>query len=119
MLSYQHSYHAGGPADVHKHAALSLLLGHLNQKDKPFTVIDLYAGSGIYDLTGPEALKTQEYRAGIAKLWKDEDAARIPGGSDYLAAVRSLNGASLIQYPGSPMLARRMLRDADRLTLNE
>ena len=35
MLSYQHSYHAGGPADVHKHVALVLMLAHLTAKAKP------------------------------------------------------------------------------------
>ena len=60
MLSYQHSYHAGGPADVHKHVALVLLLHHLTAKDKPASVIDLYAGNGVYALSAPAAQKTGE-----------------------------------------------------------
>ena len=68
MLSYQHSYHAGGPADVHKHAALCLLLVHLNAKPKPYSIIDLYAGEGAYALDTPEAQKTAEFRQGIARL---------------------------------------------------
>ncbi|MEO1276165.1 MAG: 23S rRNA (adenine(2030)-N(6))-methyltransferase RlmJ, partial [Pseudomonadota bacterium] len=29
MLSYQHAYHAGSPADLHKHVALAVLLAPL------------------------------------------------------------------------------------------
>ena len=56
MLSYQHSYHAGNFADVHKHLALIILLRRLQQKDAPLCYVDSHAGRGTYDLTGTEAL---------------------------------------------------------------
>lgn len=118
MLSYQHAYHAGGPADVHKHVAFALLLAHLGKKEKPFTVIDLYAGEGDYDLTHYAAQKTGEYLSGIAPVW---DAKGAPASlQPYLQAVRRLNpDGALKRYPGSPSLARAALRTDDRLILNE
>jgi 23S rRNA (adenine2030-N6)-methyltransferase len=116
MLSYQHSYHAGGAADVHKHAALCLLLAHLNAKPKPYSVIDLYAGEGTYALDTAEAQKTAEYRDGIGKLW-NRDARGI---GPLLEAVRAENPTgTLTFYPGSPAIARQAMRDDDRLVLNE
>lgn len=120
MLSYQHAYHAGGAADLHKHAALTAALDRLAEKHKPFVVIDLYAGHGLYDLMGPEAAKTGEFTGGIGRLWP-------PGSGDcpdiiarLLARVAALNpDGRLRRYPGSPALARAALRTDDRMILNE
>ncbi|MBY0510292.1 MAG: 23S rRNA (adenine(2030)-N(6))-methyltransferase RlmJ [Rhodospirillaceae bacterium] len=117
MLSYQHAYHAGSAADVHKHIALCLLLAHLAKKDKAFSVTDLYAGEGDYSLVGPSAQKTGEYARGIARLW-DEDAPPVVNG--YMAALRRMNtDGALKRYPGSPALARAFMRENDHLILNE
>ena len=64
MLSYQHEYHAGNFADVHKHLCLRVLFESLLRKDKPFCYIDCHAGAGVYDLAGTEARRTSEFRAG-------------------------------------------------------
>jgi 23S rRNA (adenine2030-N6)-methyltransferase len=118
MLSYQHAYHAGGPADVHKHALLRCVLLRLAAKAKPFTAIDLHGGEGWYALTRPEALKTAEYTAGIGQLWTKTQLG--PDLAGYLAMVRSLNpGDTLSAYPGSPEIMRAVLRPADRLIVNE
>ena len=118
MLSYRHGFHAGFWADVHKHAALALLLAHLKRKDTPFTVIDPFAGDAVYDLASPEALKTGEFRDGISRLWRRSDAP--DGVAWYLAQVRALNAKPrLATYPGSPELARAALRRADRLIAGE
>lgn len=116
LLSYQHSYHAGGPADVHKHVALSILLARLRQKEKPFCVIDLYAGDGTYDLAAAAAEKTKEFQSGIAKLWPE-----MPPAADlYADVLRDLNAdGDLKRYPGSPAIARAALRAGDRLIVNE
>src|SRR5690606_24902444 len=58
MLSYQHIYHAGNLADVHKHAMLASLLAYLGRKDKPLTYLETHAGRGLYRLDAPEAVKT-------------------------------------------------------------
>lgn len=111
MLSYQHAYHAGNAADLHKHVALGVLLDLLTRKPRPVSYLESHAGRGIYDLTSPEAQKTGEAAQGIARL--------DPGGpfGRALAAVRARYGASA--YPGSPLIAEALLRPGDRLSLCE
>ena len=50
MLSYQHLYHAGNMADVHKHSLLVWMLQYLTQKEKPISYIETHAGRALYDL---------------------------------------------------------------------
>lgn len=78
MLSYQHGYHAGNAADVHKHIALVLLLARLQQKAAPLCYVDTHAGRGIYDLTSPEAQKTREAESGILRLARAVAADSAP-----------------------------------------
>jgi 23S rRNA (adenine2030-N6)-methyltransferase len=118
MLSYQHGYHAGGPADVHKHAALCLLMDRLISKEKPFCAMDLFAGEGVYDLGGDKAQKVKEFEKGISRLWPGENCP--PALNKYFLIVKALNRrAALKSYPGSPAVLRAFLRDDDRLILNE
>jgi 23S rRNA (adenine2030-N6)-methyltransferase len=122
MLSYQHEYHAGNHADVLKHAVLACALGALTQKPAPLRVLDGFAGSGRYDLFGPEASRHAEYKGGITRLLA---AAERPGVvpaalAPYLDAVRALNpDGRLRQYPGSPALALALLRPGDTVELLE
>ena len=60
MLSYQHGYHAGNLPDVHKHAALAVILSRLCEKPKPLSYMETHAGRALYDLAAAEALKTGE-----------------------------------------------------------
>lgn len=115
-MNYRHAYHAGNFADVMKHAALALLIEYLKRKDAPFCVIDAHAGTGRYDLAGIEAGKTGEYQDGIARLL---DAPTTPELAPYLDMVRAMNPGPLRVYPGSPLLARRLMRAQDRLELSE
>ncbi|MDA0241114.1 MAG: 23S rRNA (adenine(2030)-N(6))-methyltransferase RlmJ [Proteobacteria bacterium] len=118
MLSYQHGYHAGGFADLHKHAALCLLIAHLKQKTTPFCMIDCHAGRGLYDLTGEQARRTGEWQAGIAQLVKAEPANDVL--RHYLDVVTAFNPRdSLTAYPGSPSIAARLMSEQDRLVLIE
>ena len=73
MLSYQHIYHAGNLADVHKHALLCRALDYMVQKDKPLSYIETHAGRGLYRLDADEALKTGEAAQGIARLERSEE----------------------------------------------
>jgi 23S rRNA (adenine2030-N6)-methyltransferase len=118
VLAYRHHFHAGNFADVFKHALLVRLLVALAGKDKPLCYVDTHAGIGRYDLTHPWARKNAEFRDGIARLIDRDD---VPAGIvPYLDAVRAENrGGRLRFYPGSPRLARRFLRPADRLVLSE
>ncbi len=115
MLSYQHLYHAGNPADVHKHAALAWCLDYLTAKDKPLTYLETHAGRGLYDLTAPEAAKTGEAQAGVGRMERLFPAAHP--WRRALAAVRAAHGPDA--YPGSPLVAAHFLRAGDRMRLAE
>lgn len=118
MLSYRHMYHAGNAADVFKHALLSRLLIALSAKDKPYFYLDTHAGIGLYDLTHSWAQKAREYENGIGRLWAAKD---VPQAFEpYLAIVRALNpDGQLRYYPGSPFIAKRLVRPIDRMALVE
>lgn len=118
MLSYQHIYHAGNFADVHKHTLLCLLLEALTAKEKPFFVLDAFAGRGGYEFGSPEAEKTGEYHQGIERIWDRPDLPQQV--SSYLEAVRQFNhDETLRRYPGSPWLIRHLIREQDRMALCE
>ncbi|QIA24242.1 23S rRNA (adenine(2030)-N(6))-methyltransferase RlmJ [Mesorhizobium sp. AA22] len=120
-MNYRHAYHAGNFADVVKHVVLSRLVEYLKQKDKAFRVIDTHAGIGRYDLSSTEAQKTGEWQGGISRLFDaalDAPAAALL--APYLEAVRSLNSeGGLKKYPGSPLIARHLMRKQDRLSAIE
>lgn len=115
MLSYQHIYHAGNLADVHKHSLLAWMLDYLTRKDKPLTYLETHAGRALYDLGAAEALKTGEAAAGIAQArgWfaPAHPYARV------LDRVTAEDGAQA--YPGSPLIAAHLLRPDDRIHLAE
>lgn len=118
MLSYQHIYHAGNFADVHKHAVLCLLLKALGAKEKPFFVLDAFAGRGGYELVSKESEKTGEYHQGIERIYAAGDAPPLMSG--YLKAVKLFNADDRLQrYPGSPWLIRHLIREQDRMALCE
>lgn len=116
-MNYRHAYHAGNFADVVKHAVLARVLVYLREKPAAFRVIDTHAGAGRYDLAGVEAGKTEEWRGGIDRIRRAELAAPVRTLlAPYLDAVAALNPAgSLTTYPGSPALAKALLRRQDRL----
>lgn len=118
MLSYRHGFHAGNHADVLKHVALVALLRILTRKDKPLVVVDTHAGAGLYSLEQGFAVKTAEFRDGIARLWERND---LPAPvADYLDQVRAVNADGVLRhYPGSPRIALGLLRPQDRLRLFE
>ncbi len=118
MLSYRHSFHAGNHADVVKHIVQSLILDALKQKETPFVYHDTHSGVGRYDLTHEWSEKTGEYKQGIARIWQQAD---IPAEvQSYLDAVAQLNnGDTLRYYPGSPRVARALIREQDRMVLTE
>ncbi len=118
MLSYRHGFHAGNYADVLKHVVLMRTLQYIVRKDKPAFYLETHAGRGMYSLTGATAARTAEYRQGIGQLWQ---ASGIPAGlQDYLDLIAQFNaGPELICYPGSPWIARTIMRPQDRLVLCE
>lgn len=119
MLSYQHAYHAGNRADIHKHSLLVSVLDSLIRKNRPVTYIETHAGRGIYDLNSVEARKTGEAASGWMDIEGNEAAlAKLP--KKYVEAVRALNDGGLSPfYPGSPFVASYILRPQDHIYLME
>lgn len=133
-MNYRHAYHAGNFADVLKHLVLTLVIDYLKLKPTAFRVIDTHAGPGRYDLQSAEAEATGEWLTGIARLIGpgaipfDGDTARIL--APYLDVILAVNGnlaengndlaaTPLRYYPGSPWLARQLIRPGDKLIVNE
>ena len=116
-MNYRHVFHAGNFADVIKHVALVAVLMHLRRKDTPFCVIDTHAGSGLYDIAGPEAARSREAESGIARLGDPASRAELPAVlCAYLECVRSEGQGC---YPGSARIAARLIRQQDRLVAIE
>jgi len=120
-MNYRHAYHAGNFADVFKHVLLVRMLLYLKRKDSPLHYLETHAGAGMYDLASDPALKTNEWRNGIGRL------AACPPKPPIVSLLQpylEMVGAPYptdqpAPYPGSPILAQRLLRTQDRLTLCE
>lgn len=117
MLSYQHGYHAGCLADVHKHGALAVLCARLREKPKPLSYLESHAGRALYDLASPEAEKTGEAKAGILRLIADGAVAEDQPLAQAIRMTQARFGTGF--YPGSPMIAAQLLRPTDMLHLME
>ncbi|WP_413736240.1 23S rRNA (adenine(2030)-N(6))-methyltransferase RlmJ [Sodalis sp. RH21] len=118
MLSYRHSFHAGNHADVLKHTVQSLILTAMKEKDKPFLYLDTHAGAGRYLLSSEHAGRTGEYLDGIGKIWQRDDCPALL--APYLTVIRHYNRSGTLRYyPGSPLIARQLLREHDKLHLTE
>jgi 23S rRNA (adenine2030-N6)-methyltransferase len=120
-MNYRHAFHAGGFADVIKHIVLVRMLTYLQEKPAAFRVIDTHAGAGLYDLTSDEARRGGEWLTGIARLMQARFSETVlPLVKPYLDIVRAFNPQrDLEAYPGSPLIARALLRPQDRLTACE
>ncbi|MTI19049.1 23S rRNA (adenine(2030)-N(6))-methyltransferase RlmJ [Rhodobacteraceae bacterium RKSG542] len=120
-MNYRHIYHAGNLGDVLKHIVLGVIIDYLKKKDAPFRIMDTHAGVGLYDLTSEKAQKTGEWQQGVGKIIDADIPADVEAVLEpWLSVVRELNpqgGVNL--YPGSPEIARSLLRQQDRLTLTE
>ncbi|MGD9293729.1 MAG: 23S rRNA (adenine(2030)-N(6))-methyltransferase RlmJ [Roseobacter sp.] len=115
MLSYQHIYHAGNLADIHKHVLLAWILAYLVRKDKPLTYIETHAGRGLYDLSEDASRKTGEAEKGVSVV--EGYFMRDHPFASALQATRAAHGATA--YPGSPVIAASSLRRHDKIHLAE
>ena len=115
-MNYDHLYHAGNLADVVKHlvlcagiAAAKEDIGFAKQGSN-LTVIDAFAGRGIYDLGSVEAQKTQEYKAGAEKLlrFSHEYAPKL-----VLKIIEIINNLGKGKYPGSPYFIKNLIDKSD------
>lgn len=118
MLSYRHSFHAGNHADVLKHTVQSLIIESLKEKEKPFLYLDTHSGAGRYQLSGEHAERTGEYLEGIGLLWQRDDLPEELAA--YMSVVHNFNRSGTLRYyPGSPLIARQLLRPQDKIHLTE
>ena len=118
MLAYRHAFHAGNHADVLKHCVLQQILMYMNQKDKPYWVIDTHAGAGMYSLASDYANTKSEYLDGVARLWECDDLPPVL--NDYMSLIQLCNNkGDWSLYPGSPEVIRRCIRTDDRMRLFE
>ncbi len=93
------------------------MLRRATARPGPLLVADLFAGAGVYDFAAAEARKTGEAEAGIGRLLAA--AGPLPElVAPLVERVRALDPGGRL-YPGSPELARAMLRPCDRLVLVE
>ena len=109
-MNYRHAFHAGNHGDCLKHALLVWLLGAMQRKPGGIFVLDSHAGTGRYDLTDTPATRTGEAQRGILRLLDDPP----PALAAYAALVERLG-----LYPGSPWIARALLRDQDGMACCE
>ncbi len=117
MLSYQHIYHAGNTADVHKHGSLFTLLRHLLRKDKPLSYLETHAGRGLYPLASVEMQKTGEFSRGAGQLLNQRQHWQNSPLAPWLDWLYPYYRKDL--YPGSPVLARDLLPPPHQLQLME
>ena len=122
-MNYRHAFHAGNFADVMKHAVLAQIVQYLTRKEKPFRVIDVHAGIGLYDLTSDEARRGGEFGSGVGRLWEVQQNRPYSIPTLIVPFVNALTefnaNGRLTTYPGSPELVCRALRPTDRITLSE
>lgn len=121
MLSYRHGFHAGNHADVLKHMVLCLLLRALNDKDKPYTVIDTHAGAGLYDMTSAFARKNSEFNTGWLKIADNATLQELVPEyyESYAKAQNEPNANRGHMYPGSPFIEYCLARSSDSIFLND
>ncbi len=114
MFAYRHAFHAGNHADVLKHITLIETLRLMQQKEAPIWVIDTHAGAGLYTLQSALVRDKAEWPTGIGRLWGDTHQAESI--QRYLEVIAAFNPKKkLTHYPGSPLIARHLLREDDRL----
>ena len=123
MLSYQHAFHAGNHADILKHYVLCSVIQSLNKKEKPYTLYDTHAGSGLYDMLDNRSLKTNEAAKGIIALvqaLKNNPASVCCSDQSFTAYLELVNNyLDKNLYPGSPLIERDLMRPQDTLILSE
>jgi 23S rRNA (adenine2030-N6)-methyltransferase len=99
---------------VLKHTALVAVLEHLRKKETAFAVIDAHGGRGLYDLSSVEAKRTGEAESGILRVLAQADLPEPL--AQYRDIVHSFGEG---RYPGSPLIAAKLLRRQDRLVAIE
>lgn len=115
MFSYRHSFHAGNHGDVLKHVCQVAIIEKLKLKEKGFIYFDTHSGAGVYDLKSAESLKTKEFKSGVERI---NDVQMLEPNLQLYSEI-ICNYQKFNQYPGSPEIAKTLLRDQDQMVLME
>lgn len=113
MLSYQHMYHAGNKADIHKHSILLEVLTYCKSQKSRINYIETHAGRGLYQLTSPTSQKTMEYLYGAEKYLENTKSTKLA------IFIQNLRKKHKNLYPGSPYIAKDTLSNMDNIYLHE
>jgi 23S rRNA (adenine2030-N6)-methyltransferase len=112
-MDYDHARHAGNAGDVLKHVALLALLEAVLREPAPLTYVETHAGAGLYPLGS-----AGEWGDGVVRVWNARDGLL----GRYAQIVRGFSAPGAARpgsMPGSPMIARALLREGDRMVLHE
>jgi 23S rRNA (adenine2030-N6)-methyltransferase len=110
---YAHVFHAGNVGDVLKHVVLAAVLQEATWAG-PVTYIDTHSGEGLHQLR-----TTGEWTEGVFRFWRAP--AKGPGLEPWMDVVRSFSPREdrPERYPGSPVLAAKLLDANAKLELFE
>ncbi|HZR07867.1 MAG TPA: 23S rRNA (adenine(2030)-N(6))-methyltransferase RlmJ [Myxococcales bacterium] len=112
-MDYDHARHAGNAGDVLKQAALIALLEAMVRDPATLTYVETHAGAGVYPLGS-----AGEWGDGVLRVWN----ARSGLLGRYAEIVRGFSAPGATRpgsVPGSPLVARALLREGDPMVLHE
>lgn len=125
MLSYLHRYHAGNFADLHKQLVLTEILMRLQEKAKPYSILDTHAGEGLYTYSDKLSKNYRELQSGLGPFFNQIDSfiddISVPNVIRvYAQILKKYNPNNhLKKIPGSPLLLSSFLNQDIKLTLCE
>ncbi len=125
MLSYLHKYHAGNFSDLHKQLVLTEILTNLQEKAKPFSLLDTHGGEGLYPHSAESSKNYRELQSGLGPFFNQVDALiadhSVPNLIRvYAQILKKYNPDKLLkQIPGSPLLFSSFLNKDVKLTVCE
>jgi 23S rRNA (adenine2030-N6)-methyltransferase len=112
-MDYAHARHAGNAGDVLKHVALVAVLEELLRDPLPLEYVETHAGDGLFPLGS-----AGEWGEGVSRVWGASSGLL----GRYAEIVRGFSPAGAARpsaYPGSPAIARKLLREHDSMRLYE
>src|SRR3954464_7518523 len=112
-MDYAHARHAGNAGDVLKHVALIAILDELLRDPSPLTYVETHAGDGLYPLGS-----AGEWGEGALRVWGAEGGL-VGRYAEILRRCSGLGATRPRAVPGSPLVARALLRTQDTMLLHE
>ena len=108
-----HARHAGNAGDVLKQVALVALLEEMLRDPAPLTYVEAHAGAGLYPLGS-----AGEWGDGVLRVWNARDGL-LGRYAEIVRGFSAVGAARPAAMPGSPLVARALLREGDRMVLHE